>query len=72
MVDELRLAIEHARELPDEVQRYLAAQIEEWLDAREWDATVSSPDGRQRLARLVADARDEIARGEVEDGGFGR
>lgn len=72
MVDELRLAIEHARELPDAVQRYLAAQMEEWMDAREWDATVSSPDGRQRLARLVAEARAEIARGEVEDGGFGR
>lgn len=72
MTDELRLAIEHARKLSEESQRNLATQIEAWLEEQEWNTIVSSPAGRQRLAKLVAEGRDEIARGDVEEGGFGR
>lgn len=70
MVEDLRRAIEHAQQMPDEAQRQLAEQIEAWLQEREWDKIVESPDGRARLARLVKEGRDEIARGDVEDGGF--
>lgn len=72
MTDELRLAIEHAQRLPEESQRNLAAQIEAWLDEQEWNTITSSPAGQLRLAKLVAEGREEISRGEVEDRGFGR
>lgn len=71
MVEELRHAVEDAqRRLSEEKQRRLAAHIEEWLDELEWDEMVSSPRGQQTLARLVAEADEDIARGDVEDGGF--
>jgi len=38
---------------------------------REWDAIMRSPKGQETLRKLVAQAREEIARGEVEEGGFG-
>ena len=71
MVEDLRRAIEHAQQMPDEAQRQLAEQIEAWLQEREWDKIVESPDGQARLARLVEEGREEIARGDVEEGGFG-
>jgi hypothetical protein len=71
MVDELLRAFEQAQQqLSDEAQRQLAAQIEAWLSEQEWDAIVSSPKGQETLERLAADARAEIARGDVEDGGW--
>jgi len=71
MVEDLRRAIEHAQQMPDEAQRQLAEQIEAWLQEREWDKIVESPDGQELLARLVEEGREEIARGDIEDGGFG-
>lgn len=71
MVDELRQAFEEAQQrLSDDAQRLLAAQIEAWLDEQEWDAIVSSPHGQETLERLVEEARAEIARGDVEEGGW--
>ena len=71
MVDELRQAFEEAQQrLSDNAQRLLAAQIEAWLDEQEWDAIVSSPEGQETLERLAAEARADIARGDVEDGGW--
>ena len=71
MVDELRQALEQAqRRLSDDEQRRLATQIEAWLDEQEWDALVSTPHGQETLERLAAEARAEIARGDVEDGGW--
>ena len=67
MVDELRHAVEHAQQLAEEAQRQLAAQMEEWLDEQEWDAIVGSPRGQQILAKIVAEAREDIARGETEE-----
>ena len=71
MVDELLRVFEQAQQqLSDEAQRQLAAQIEAWLDEQEWDAIASSPEGQETLERLAAGACAEIARGEVEDGGW--
>lgn len=71
MVDELRQVFEQAQQqFSDEAQRQLAAQIEAWLSEQEWDAIVSSPEGQETLERLATDARAEIARGDVEDGGW--
>jgi hypothetical protein len=71
MIVELRGAVEHAQQLSEDAQRLLAAQVEEWLDESEWDTIVGSPHEQAILAKLVAEAREEIARGEVEEGGFG-
>jgi hypothetical protein len=71
MVEDLRRAIEHAQQIPDEAQRQLAEQIEAWLQEREWDKVIGSPDGQARLTKLVEEGRSEIARGDVEEGGFG-
>jgi hypothetical protein len=71
VVDELRQVFEQAQQqFSDEAQRHLAAQIEAWLSEQEWDAIVSSPEGQETLERLATDARAEIARGDVEDGGW--
>jgi len=71
MVDELLRAFEQAQQqLSGDAQRQLAAQIEAWLDEQEWDAIVSSPEGQETLERLAAEAHAEIARGDVDDGGW--
>ena len=71
MVDEFRQALEQAQQrLSDDAQRRLAAQIEAWLDEQEWDTLVNSPQGQETLERLAAEARAEIARGDVEEGGW--
>lgn len=71
MVDELRQVFEQAQQqLSEDAQRHLAVQIEAWLDEQEWDAIVSSPQGQETLERLAAEARADIARGNVEDAGW--
>ncbi len=71
MVDELRQVFEQAQQrLSEEAQRHLAAHIEAWLEEQEWDAIVNSPEGKETLERLAAEARAEIARGDVEEGGW--
>ena len=70
MADELRQAFELAQQQPDDVQRRIAALVKLELDEREWEAIIGSPEDQETLDRLVAEARDEIARGDVEDGGW--
>ncbi len=75
MVDELRQVIEEMQQQTEATQRDLAQRIHAWLeeerDEQEWDAIIQSPKGQDTLRKLVAQAREEIARGEVEEGGFG-
>ncbi len=65
-VDDLRPTIEEALQQQEDAQRGLAQRIREWLaevrEEREWDAIVGSPHGQEALAKLVAEAREEIAR----------
>jgi hypothetical protein len=70
MVEELRRAFEQAQRQPEEVQRHIAELVALELEGREWDALVGSPEGQETLERLAAEAREEIARGDVEDGGW--
>lgn len=74
MVEELRRVIEELQQQPEEAQRDIAERIQEWLaeqeDEREWNALISSPKGQEALERLAAEAREDIARGDVEDGGW--
>lgn len=75
MIDELRQAFEQAQQqLSVDEQRLLAAQIEGWLaqqrEEQEWDNIVGSSHGQEILESLAAEARAEIANGDVEDGGW--
>lgn len=71
MVDELRQVIEQAQQQPEEVQRHIAELIALALEEREWDALVSTPESQRFLAELSREIDEQIAAGEVEDGGFG-
>ena len=44
--------------------------IDEEEEEREWNAIVSKPHVRQALRRMAAEARRQIAAGEIEEGGF--
>lgn len=70
MVDELRHIFDLVRKQPDAVQRHIAEVIALELEANEWDAIIGTEEGQQTLERLAAEARAEIARGEVEEGGW--
>lgn len=69
MVEELRRVFEQVQQLPEDVQRKIAELVALELEEREWDALVGSPQGQETLERLAAEAREEIARGDVEEGG---
>jgi hypothetical protein len=70
MVEELQELFEQARQQPPEVQRQIAKLIRLGLEEREWDEIVESPRGQDLLERLAAEARLEVSRGEVEEGGW--
>ena len=68
MVEELRRVFEQVQQLPEDVQRKIAELAALELEGREWDALVVSPQGQETLERLAAEAREEIARGDVYEG----
>lgn len=71
MVEELRQVFELAQQQPEDVQRRIAELIALEQEQREWDALVSTRESQQLLARLAAEAREDVARGEVEEGVWG-
>ena len=70
MVEELRQVFELAEHKPEDVQRHIAELIKLELEERNWETLVGSDRGQETLERLAAEARDEIARGDVEEGGW--
>ena len=70
MVEEYRVAVELAAQLPDDVQRHIAAIIAEELEEQEWDALVNRPESQRDLAALATEAREQEATGQLEDGGW--
>lgn len=70
MVEELRRAIEHAGQQPEEVQRRIAELIELQLEEQEWGALTSTPESQAFLAQLSRKIDEQEAAGEVEDGGW--
>lgn len=74
MVNELRRALEHMEHLDPEQQHILAQRILDLIAELEederWERTFSSEEGQAILEHLAAEARAEIARGDVEDGGW--
>ncbi len=70
MVEELRRVFEQVQQQPEDVQRHIAELVALELEEHEWDALVGSPQGQDALERLAAEARQEIARGDVEEGGW--
>ncbi len=74
MVNELRRALEQVERLDPEQQKILAQRIFDLIteleEDEQWDRTFASPEGQAILEHLAAEARAEIARGEVEEGGW--
>lgn len=70
MTDEPRQLIDVASQQPASVQRRLAELIRRELEVIHWNAITATPEGQITLECLAAEARAEIARGEVEDGGW--
>ena len=66
MVERLEAMIEAARKLPEAEQEALAAQWEDILEEREWEAIVSKPHVRDTLKRMAVEALKEDAAGETE------
>ena len=69
-VEELRQLFEQAQQQPPEVQHRIAELIKLGLEEREWDESVERPRGQAILEQLAAEAREEIARGDVDEGGW--
>jgi hypothetical protein len=69
LVEELRQLFEQAGQQSPEVQHRIAELVKLGLEERDWDELIESPRGQAILEQLAADARAEIARGEVEEGG---
>ena len=64
----LEKAIEKARKASADRQDLLGAIMLEALEADErWEALLADPRSEEALARLAAQAREEIERGEVLD-----
>lgn len=63
-------AIELVRQQPADAQRRTTEVLQTHSDEREWHVMVVSPQGQATRARLAAEAREDIARGEIEMGGW--
>lgn len=70
MVEELHRAVEEVQRQPEDVQRRIAELIALALEEREWDELVSTPESLRFLAELSEEIDEQIAAGDVEDGGF--
>lgn len=73
MTERLRQLLEQAERLEPAIQDALAEKVEQWLeelDEQEWDAIVSKPHVRKSLRQMAAQARDQEAKGETEEGGW--
>lgn len=70
MIEQLRAVVAQAEELPERDQELLAEAwqraIEE-LEEREWDALLQKPGSARFLKDLVAEGREEHARGKTEE-----
>ena len=75
ITDVLQQVQAQAAQLAPEQQEALAVQVqqvlEDFLDNLLWERLFSSEAGQATLNRLTAEAMADIARGDVEDGGFG-
>jgi hypothetical protein len=70
MTEQLRHAIERLQQLPDARQIAIAERILDEIDEQEWDDIVSKPHVLLALHQMAAEARQQDAAGETEEGGF--
>ena len=62
-------AIVAIKKLPPPEQEALASELLERLNADEkWDRLMADPRSQEALSRLAAEAREEVARGDYQDG----
>jgi hypothetical protein len=70
MVEERREIIHQVEQQPEDVQRHIVELIKLALEEQEWDALVSTPESQAYLSQLSKEIDEQIATGEVEDGGW--
>ncbi len=70
MVEELREILQQVEQQPEDVQRHIVELIKLALEEQEWDALVSTPESQTFLTQLSKEIGEQIAAGEVEDGGW--
>lgn len=70
MVEELRQIFEQARRQPPEVQHRIVELVKLELEERDWNEIIEGARGQAILEQLAANAREEMARGDVEVGGW--
>ena len=70
VTERMQQAIRRLQNLPDERQNDMAERILDEIDEMEWDAIVSRPQVQRALRRIVAEAGEQDAAGETEEGGF--
>ncbi len=74
MIDALQRVMQRAEQLSPDEQAQLAAQFQQVLDDLladlEWERTLNSPRGLAILERLAKEAQEDVAAGDVEEGGF--
>lgn len=73
MTERLRQLLEQAERLEPAIQDALAEKVEQWLEEleeQEWDTIVSKPHVRNAIRRMAAEARNQEAKGETEEGGW--
>ena len=67
MTEQLKAAFSQVEKLSQAQQDAIAQMILDQLDEQEWDAIVSSPKGRATMRKLLAEAENEIASGQIEE-----
>jgi hypothetical protein len=73
MTERLQQVLAKLEQLDPAQQDIIADLVEqklEELEEQEWDAIVSKPNVRNALRRMAADAREQEAKGETEEGGW--
>ena len=74
MTTTLKQVIAQVEQLDPAIQEMVLEKFQQVLDEAladaRWEQLLSSPEGKAAGRRLVKQALEEIARGDVEEGGF--
>src|SRR5260221_4448288 len=65
-----REILQQVEQQPEDVQRHIVELIKLALEEQEWDALVGTPESQAYLRQLSKEIDEQIATGEVEDGGW--
>jgi hypothetical protein len=74
MTTALKQLVEQVEQLDPAMQAMVVERLQQALDEAladaRWEQLLSSPEGKAAGRRLVKQAMEDVARGDVEEGGF--